>query len=263
MPDQVGKRMLQLCRDERFALAGVCPARPSDHPEALRAWLAAGRHGSMSWLADHTDVRLDPRLLLEDARSVVMVADQYARRDGASTTHEDLPAGHGRVARYARGDDYHVIMKRRLHRICDLLREEHPEHAFRAFVDTAPILEREHAARAGLGWIGKHTLLIHPRRGSYLFLGGIITTLSLEAPVHQRVEPDRCGTCTRCIDACPTEAIVPYSVDASKCIAYLTIERREDIEPRFHEAIDDMIFGCDICQEVCPFTRRFAEAPTE
>ncbi len=252
LPVQRAKHIIELCRAERFALAGVCEAQPSDHPDALREWLAAGKHGSMTYLENHTDIRIDPRLLLDDARSVIMVADQYDTRTGPSATHEAIPEGHGRIARYARGDDYHASIKKRLHRICDLLRETFPDDAFRAFVDTAPILEREHAARAGLGWIGKHTLLIHPRRGSYLFLGGIITTLELESPVHQSVIPDHCGTCTRCIDACPTQAITPYSVDASRCISYLTIERREPIDAQFHEAIDDMIFGCDICQEVCP-----------
>jgi epoxyqueuosine reductase len=143
-------------------------------------------------------------------------------------------------------------MKRRLYALCDELRERFAGETFRAFVDTAPVMEREHAVRAGLGWFGKHTLLIHPRRGSYLLLGGIVTTLGLDSPRSQRVEADHCGTCTRCIEACPTDAITPYSVDASRCISELTIERRGMIPGEFHEAIGEWLFGCDICQEVCP-----------
>jgi epoxyqueuosine reductase len=143
-------------------------------------------------------------------------------------------------------------MKARLNRLADGLRLRFPEHQFRAFVDTAPVLEREYAARAGLGWIGRHTLLIHPRLGSYTLLGGIFTTLQIQGPPDQTAVPDHCGTCTRCIDACPTGAIEPYSVEASRCISYLTIERRASIAPEFHEKIGDWLYGCDICQEVCP-----------
>jgi epoxyqueuosine reductase len=142
-------------------------------------------------------------------------------------------------------------MKKRLHRLCDALAAEHPGEAFRAFVDTAPVMERELAQRAGLGWIGKHTLLIHPRLGSYVLLGGVMTTLEI-SDAAAKVEPDHCGTCTRCIDACPTGAITPYSVDARRCISYLTIERRGEIDESLHTKMGEWIFGCDVCQEVCP-----------
>jgi len=158
--------------------------------------------------------------------------------------------GIGKIARYARGRDYHDVIKKRLHALCDRLREEFPGEEFRAFVDTAPVLEREYAARAGLGWVGKHTLLIHPRVGSYLLLGGVLTTMELAE--NEEAVADHCGTCTRCIDACPTNAITPYSVDATRCISYLTIERREAIAEEFHGPIGDWMFGCDVCQEVCP-----------
>ncbi len=240
--------ILKMCTDAGFALAGVCECAPSERADELRAWLAAGGHGSMAWLATHADLRADPGRLLEGARSVVMVADLYATR-GADNA-ETPEAGRGRVARYARGDDYHTAIKARLHAICDALRERFPGEAFRAFVDTAPVPERELAARAGLGWIGKHTLLIHPRIGSWLLLGGFLTTMDLE-PATETVA-DHCGSCTCCIDACPTDAITPYSVDARRCISYLTIERREAIAAEFRGAIGDWIFGCDICQEVCP-----------
>jgi len=232
-----------------FALAGVCEAAPTAHREAFEAWLGAGKHGSMGWLAEHVAERCDPARVLEGARSVLVVADRYAER-GAED--EALGPGRGRIARYARGRDYHTVMKKRLHGLCDALRAEGSGAEFRAFVDTAPVLEREHAARAGLGWIGKHTLLIHPRMGSYFLLGGVLTTAEWEASAEQRAVADHCGTCTRCIDACPTKAIAPYSVDASRCVSYLTIERRGPIEERFFGGIGEWLFGCDICQEVCP-----------
>jgi len=203
----------------------------------------------MSWLADHADVRTDPAKLLDGAKSCVMVADLYQTRIGS---REPSVAGFGRVARYARGRDYHAVMKRRLHAICDRLREEMPGAAFRSFVDSAPAMERELAARAGIGAAGKHTLLIHPKLGSYVVLGGFVTTLELQAPPGQSSVGDMCGSCTRCIDACPTDAITPWSVDATRCISYLTIERELPIDPAYHEAIGDWLFGCDICQEVCP-----------
>lgn len=233
-----------------FARVGVCEASPTDHAEELRAWLDAGRHGSMAYLEAHFELRTDPARLLDGARSIIMVADQYAQRGDAAD--RPLEPGRGRIARYARGRDYHKTIKKRLHALCDRLQEAHPGASFRAFVDTAPVLERELASRAGIGWIGKHTLVINPRIGSYILLGGIATTLRLEAPPEQKPARDHCGTCTRCIDACPTDAITPYSVDASRCISYLTIERRGPIDPGFYRGMGEWIFGCDICQEVCP-----------
>lgn len=245
-------------RDLGFALAGIAPAQASDHAEHYRRWIESGQHGEMAYLARHIELRLNPSELLPGALSIIMVADLYATRDephAATQSPTDDPRSPsptplGRIARYAQGDDYHFVMKKRLHDLADELRAANPGHEFRAFVDTAPVLEREHAARAGLGWIGKHTLLIHPRLGSRLFLGGIITTLPL-AP-HANPITDHCGTCTRCIDACPTSAITPYSVNASRCISYLTIEHRSEIPAELHAPIGEWLFGCDICQDVCP-----------
>jgi epoxyqueuosine reductase len=244
--------VVERCRGRGFALAGVAAAAPSGREAEFRAWLAAGKHGSMAWLAEHADVRMDVRRFLPGARSVIMVADQYAAR-GDVDEEAGAAGGFGRVARYARGRDYHKEMKKRLHGLCDELAAAHPGETFRAFVDTAPVQEREQAARAGLGWIGKHTLLINPRLGSWLLLGGIATTLELvDEAAAPLPEPDHCGTCTRCIDACPTGAISPYSLDASRCISYLTIERREAISEELGGKLAGWIFGCDICQEVCP-----------
>ncbi len=160
--------------------------------------------------------------------------------------------GIGRVARYAQGKNYHWVIKNRLHAMSDQLRLEYPEAKFRTFVDTVPVLERELAEMAGIGWQAKNTMVINARLGSYLLLGGVATTLELLPPPEQVRSPDHCGTCTRCIDACPTQAITPYSVDGSRCISYLTIEHREVIDPALHEAMGDWVYGCDICQEVCP-----------
>ncbi len=173
----------------------------------------------------------------------------------------------GRIASYAHGDDYHWVMKRRMHAMADELRVLWPEHEFRSCVDTAPLMEREHAARAGLGWIGKHTLLIHPQFGSWLYLGEIVTTLviatSSESAFPAPLIPpdDHCGTCTRCIDACPTQCITPHSVDASRCVSYLTIEHRGEIDPTLHPMMGDWLAGCDVCQAVCPFNQGEGQGP--
>ena len=246
----ITRRILDRCDALGFALAGVCDAGPTERPDELRSWLDAGKHGSMRYLEEHAQLRADPARVLEHARSAVLVADLYASRD--DNTDAPLKPGEGRIARYARGRDYHDALKKRLITLADELRADHPDAAFRVFTDTAPILERELAHRAGLGWIGKHTLLIHPKIGSYFLLGGILTTLDLAPLAPPTPEPDHCGSCTRCIDACPTDAITPYSIDARRCISYLTIERREPIDPGLEPLIAPWVYGCDICQEVCP-----------
>jgi epoxyqueuosine reductase len=255
----VTRRILDRCEALGFALAGVADARASEFVGPLREWIAAGKHGSMGYMAEHAAVREDPGRVLEGARSAIMVADLYASRDDNVDT--PLKPGEGRVARYARGRDYHTVLKKRLMRLADELRAEFPEDGFRVFTDTAPVMERELAARAGLGWTGKHTLLIHPKVGSYFLLGGILTTLELEPPAEQAVVTDHCGSCTRCIDACPTGAITPYSVDARKCVSYLTIERREPVDPQYLEGFREWVYGCDICQEVCPHNSVRPEPP--
>jgi epoxyqueuosine reductase len=248
----LGSEVVRACLSLGFAAAGIARALPSDRPSALGEWLAAGRHGDMDWLAADVEERLDPRRLVPGAVSIVVVADQYELPGSRHDPRESGDAKHGHIARYARGLDYHRVIRKRLHTLADSLRSRFPGHQFRTFVDTAPVLEREHAARASLGWIGKHTLLIHPRAGSYLLLGGIMTTLPLR-DASTKPLADACGTCTRCIDACPTGAITPYRVDATRCVSYLTIEHRGVIDTTLHPGMGDWIFGCDICQEVCPF----------
>ncbi len=289
-PRELGAEVLKLCRGHGFALAGICDARPSQREADLRRWLSEGRHGTMLWLSRTVEARLAPEAFFPGARSLILVADQYAapgdgRVEGAAEANSPEPCApeivagtyrregktgahiRGIIARYARGRDYHGVIKHRLHALCDSLRARfdamRAAHTLRAFVDTAPVLEREHAARARLGWIGKHTLLINPTLGSYLLLGGVVTSAHLVDPADNSQPADshapmtdHCGSCTRCIDACPTKAITPYKVDATQCVSYLTIEHRELIDPALHAGIGQWLFGCDVCQEVCPHNRR-------
>lgn len=256
-----------MCLAHGFALAGVCEAKPSQWRDELRSWLAAGSNGDMQFLEEDASLREDPSLLtcvvkpgdnrardgynenVLPVKSFIVVADQYAERGSVDAVG---PPEAGRIARYARGKDYHHVMKRRLHTLSDELRAAYPGEGFVSFVDTVPLPERELAARAGLGWIGKHTLLIHRSIGSWFFLGGIGTSLELTPPKDQEIETDRCGTCTRCIDACPTQAITERRVEATRCISYLTIEHQGLIPREHHEGVGAWLYGCDICQEVCP-----------
>ena len=243
-------------REAGFDLVGIAPAAPSQYRAYLRRWLDDGRAGSMHYLANRFDERTDPAAYLPGARSVICVALNY--HVPLEPAPEAGRGRHGRVARYALGDDYHEAIKSRLHALADWLRAEFPEARTRAAVDTAPVMEKELAARAGVGWVGKNTCLINPHAGSWLLLGEVITTLRLAAD-----EPatDHCGTCTRCIDACPTGAITaPYRLDARRCISYLTIEHRGEIEPGLREKIGDWIYGCDVCQDVCPHNRNVPDA---
>ncbi len=248
MPAQA---IIDRCREEGFSAAGVCRAAPSGRARELRAWVAAGKHGSMDWFQAQLPQRLDPAALLEGVQSIICVADRYW--DGRSEARAPDGPHVGKTARYARGLDYHRRMKRRLRRIVKSLAARHPEARFRPCADIEPILEREHAHRAGLGRIGKHTLLIVPGQGSWVLLAEILTTLDIEpsSPVMALLE-DPCGTCTACIDACPTDAITPWSVDASRCLSHLHIEERGVAPPPFEGHTEGWLFGCDTCQEVCP-----------
>jgi epoxyqueuosine reductase len=238
-----------------FALCGIADARPTDHRQHFLDWLTAGRHGSMDYLADNVELRFDPCALVPGATSIICLADFLGPADSTPENPQSAirDPQSGRIARYAQFNDYHTVIKKRLHKMADVLEAREPEHVFRCSVDTAPVLEREHAARAGLGWVAKNTLLIHPQLGSHLLLSQIITTLPLTPDPVPQPEAGHCGSCTRCIDACPTACITPYSVDASRCISYLTIENRGPIDPAFHPAIAEWLYGCDVCQEVCPF----------
>ena len=239
-------------RSAGFAAVGVCDARPIDRPDAFRAWLDAGHAGQMRYLAEHLAARIDPDALVPGARSIVCVADRFhdGRREAAWQGGEP----EGRVARYARGRDYHQVMRERLEPLAGELRDRHPDRRFRVCVDTAPLAERDHAVRAGLGRIGKHTLLIgHGGLGSWITLGAIVTTARLVASAPSVGDP--CGACTRCIDACPTRAIEPWKLHAERCISYLTIEHAGEPAAWFRERSDDWLFGCDACVEACPHSQ--------
>jgi epoxyqueuosine reductase len=231
-----------------FDLVAIGPAGRPDHAAAFEDWLAAGHLGTMSYLERGREKRVNPDRVLPGARSVVTCALSYYQGPAA-----DGPAG---VARYAWGDDYHSVLETRLRILADTIARLAPGSAARAYVDTGPLLERDLAARAGLGWIGKNTMLLHPELGSFFFIGTVLTTAGLEpdAPLA-----DRCGTCTRCLDACPTDAFVaPYVLDARRCIAYLTIEHRGPIPSELRPGVGTWVFGCDVCQDVCPWNRRAA-----
>lgn len=247
---ELGACLIERARSLGFACAGIASLEPIEHAEQLRQWVEAGMHGEMGYLAQNIDKRTNPSTIMDAARCALVVGDLYASRD--DNIDEPLKTGHGRIARYARGRDYHKLIKKRLVKLLLELQEEYPEAQYKAFVDTAPIPERDLALRAGIGWVGKHTLIIHPRLGSYLFLGGIVMTLDAANPPEIETVIDHCGTCTRCIDACPTDAITPHRIDARRCISYLTIEHRSPIEPELAAKMGDWIYGCDVCQEVCP-----------
>ncbi len=237
-----------------FDLVGIAPPEPSRRAQYIRDWFAAGRAGTMQWMNRHLDAKLDVRSYMAEARSVICVAMNY--HFPLAEAGDD--AVRGRIARYALGDDYHDVFKDRLHRFADSIRARFPEVLTRCCCDTAPVLEREYAECAGVGWIGKNTCVIHPKMGSWLLLGEVIVSVDLQAD-----EPlgDHCGTCRRCIDACPTHAIVgPYELDPTKCISYLNIEHRGELDEKQRASLGNWLFGCDICQEVCPFNRKVPES---
>jgi epoxyqueuosine reductase len=239
-----------------FAACGIAPARFLEKDaRRLEAWLNAGMHGKMGYMANHFDKRVDPRKLLHGAKSVVALLFNYF--PSASLPDNDNFI----LSKYAYGEDYHFVVKEKLFGLIEGLRNEAGAIEARPFVDSAPVLERAWAEEAGLGWVGKHTNLIVPKRGSFFFISVIITDLELAYDAKRN--NDFCGDCRLCMDACPTQAIVePRVVDARKCISYLTIELREAIPEQFKGQFCDRIFGCDICQDVCPWTR-FSEPHNE
>ncbi len=214
----------------------------------LESWLKNGYHGEMSYMENHFDKRLDPRKLVDGARSVISLSLNYF------TDQEQDDASAPKISKYAYGMDYHFVIKDKLKLLMEAIRANIGEVNGRAFVDSAPVLDKVWAKKAGIGWIGKHSNLINKNTGSFFFLAELITDLELEYDVIPT--NDHCGTCTRCIDACPTEAIVsPYKVDGSRCISYLTIELKNELPAEFRGKMDNWMFGCDICQDVCPWNK--------
>jgi epoxyqueuosine reductase len=237
-----------------FDLCGISPAISPPGLERLSQWLAAGYAGEMRYLPDRAEAYRDPNSVLEGARSVVMLGTNY-RTEAAGATEP----GQGRVSCYAWGTDYHDLIRTSLAKLADWFSEKLPNHKVRGVVDTAPLLEREFAQLAGLGWIGKNTLLLNKQMGSWFFLAALLTDAELN--YDQPHELDHCGTCRACLDACPTNAFVDaYVLDARRCISYLTIELRGSIPTDLRAGMGDWVFGCDVCQDVCPWNRRAPES---
>ena len=239
-------RIKKLLLEAGFDKAGIAPAALLPKVEYLKTWLAEGRHGEMHWMENYLDKRLDIRKLYPEARSVIMAAHNYYTPDRHSTDKST-----GKISRYAWGRDYHTIIKKKLKKVLQQFRELDPQMEGRIFTDTAPVQEKLWAAQAGLGWQGKHTNLITREYGSWVFLGGIVINQELE---YDNPVQDFCGRCTACIDACPTAALKPYQMDARRCLSYLTIEYWDKAIPsEFSTKMENWVFGCDICQDVCPW----------
>lgn len=237
-----------------FQSIGVSKVRIlDDEARKLESWLNQNYHGDMSYMERYFDLRIDPSKLMPGCKSVIVLSMNYYQ--------EDQSQDKAKISRYAYGDDYHKVLKKKAKEIHNWMREKYGDIQFRAFVDSAPIMERVWAEKSGLSWNGKNTLSISPQIGSYYFLMCILTDLKFE---ETQAIKDYCGTCRKCIEACPTEAIHPegYLLDASKCISYLTIELRKNIPEEFESKMSNWIFGCDICQEVCPWNR-FAKVTQE
>jgi epoxyqueuosine reductase len=219
-----------------------------DDSVRLTKWLEEGKHAEMKYMENHFEKRTDPRKLLEGAKSVISVLFNYY-------PETKLPEENNyKISKYACGSDYHFVLKRKLKDLIAFINSLVPNMNARAFVDSAPVLDRAWAAKSGLGWIGKNTCLITKEQGSYFFIGEIITDLELDD--DKKIVPNHCGGCTRCIDACPTDALEPYNLDSNKCISNWTIEYKgEEIPEKFKGKFHDWIFGCDICQDVCPWNR--------
>ncbi|MCB0282579.1 MAG: tRNA epoxyqueuosine(34) reductase QueG [Calditrichaeota bacterium] len=237
-----------------FHKVGIASAKKLERSEYLKEWLSKGYHGQMHWMENYLDKRLDVRELYPDAKSVVAVAMNYY-----TPYQHSQDKKHGKISRYAWGEDYHKILKKKLKQLFVEIKSEYPGVDGRLFVDTAPIQDKLWAAEAGIGWQGKNTNILTRNYGSWIFLGELVLNAELD---YDQPMLDYCGSCTACIDACPTQALEPYKIDATKCISYLTIEMWDKpIPDAYKDKLENWIFGCDICQDVCPWNR--FEKPTD
>ena len=257
--DDLKEKIKAKARQLGFFLAGVTTPDPPPHYSAFENWLARGHHGTMDYLASERSRlrRADPRQILPECRSILVLATPYSPPVSAGDAEEgqERIGGRGKIAAYARGDDYHDVLPARMKELVQFIEEQVARPVKnRWYTDTGPLLERDLAQRAGIGWIGKNTCLIHPKHGSYFLLSEILLDLPLEP--DPPFVTDHCGTCTRCIDACPTDCILPdRTLDARRCISYLTIELKDEISVELRDRIGEWVFGCDICQQVCPWNR--------
>lgn len=248
-PDETARTIKTIARQQGFSFCGISRAERLEKEEKeLETWLNQNLHGKMGYMANHFDKRVDPTKLVPGARTVVSLMYNYYPKE----TQQDPNAP--KISRYAYGEDYHKVVKDKLFEMVEFLKEKLGDINGRVFVDSAPVLEKAWAKRSGIAWQGKNTNMINPKAGSYFFLAEIIS--DLEATPDSPIK-DYCGTCTACLDACPTDALYePYKIDASRCISYLTIELKDEkIPEEFHDKMEGWAFGCDICQEVCPWNR--------
>ncbi|TVQ08278.1 MAG: tRNA epoxyqueuosine(34) reductase QueG [Balneolaceae bacterium] len=236
-----------------FEAAGFSRAEKMDQEaQRLEDWLNKGHHGTMSWMENHFDKRIDPRKLVPGAKSVVSVICNYYNR-GADEIQQQNPDS-PKIAKYALGEDYHFVLKDKLYELFEYTSQINGGLEGRVFVDSAPVMDKAWATRSGLGWLGKNTNVLRKGMGSWFFIGEMIVDAVFD---YDGPAADHCGSCTKCIDACPTDALYePYKIDAAKCISYLTIELRDAIPEHFRENMENWMFGCDICQDVCPWNRR-------
>jgi epoxyqueuosine reductase len=250
---ELERGLIEEARRLGFELCGIAPATPADGFERLRDWLARGYAGEMDYMHRHLEPCRHPRSVFPTVRSVIMAGMNYAPQQ--VKTEQLAAASRGRVARYAQGEDYHRVVRERLKRLGGWLRQHRPGCWGRVAVDTAPLLERDFARRAGLGWFGKNTMLINKHLGSWFVLGALLVDVELAA--SPSFEASHCGTCSACLDACPTQAFPePGVLDARRCISYLTIELRRDVPAEQRAAVGNWLFGCDVCQEVCPWNHK-------
>ena len=257
MKSQVSQKIRSHALDLGFSHVGISPADPLlREGERLREWLARGYHGTMDWMERRVEKRSDPREVLPGARSIIVTAMNYY-----VPVRHSQEAAIGKISRYAWGDDYHDVVRERLELLLSFIQSCISDVHAKIYVDTGPVMEKALAQRAGIGWIGKHTNLITHDHGSWVFLGEILLDVELE---YDHADIDHCGSCTLCIEACPTDAIVePYVLDSNLCISYLTIEHRGEIEDKLGEKFDRWIYGCDICQDVCPWNHKFSKPSKE
>jgi len=249
---EAAKRVKQRALELGFDSVGIADLRPTPHASALARWINEGMAGTMDYMRRQSERRANPATIVPGASCAIIVTRNYYTLDPPKALNT------GRVAKYARGLDYHEALKKRLTELCTYVKSIGPANTIaKYYVDAGPVPERELAQRAGLGWIGKNTMLINEKRGSFFFLASVFTGLDLA--VDEPYQADRCGSCSRCLEACPTEAFPHERVlDSRRCISYLTIEHKGDIDSQLHAKMGDWVFGCDVCQDVCPWNAKFA-----